>query len=816
MLSFSRRSLLASSSKSQQYVRLIGGRSSAWASSSACPLTYSSSESGLVNQRPRIAHTLSNTSIAVSSLSGLAHQSRYHKSLFSTRTYSQTPFSSQEVTQFKSPQPDEVPPKVPFSSIEEHISPNLYKAIVQKPFGYVDMSPVQSVLLSDLPSLLSNSSDATSTTKDLLVKAKTGTGKTLAFLIPAIEARLRDISTEANRFKLENPNSSHQELLRHMRVYESDTTGIVILSPTRELATQIATEAIKLTSHIKDFGVRLFVGGASKSQQLREWQNARRDLIVATPGRLYDVINSSRSVLNNIGTTKTLVMDEADTLLEMGFKDEIDQIVQHLPPKDARSTYLFSATISPEISRVAKATMKSDVKIVDCVPRGESNVHSHIPQFYTVLPSPENQLKHIFNILAHDQLIHPAGKAIVFLPTTKMTQLYSQILMAMRRHLPWNMSGLTKIYEMHGGRSQAEREHTAQDFRAGKGGGYQVLVTSDVSARGVDYPGVTRVIQIGVPTSRDIYIHRVGRTGRAGKAGRGDLVLLPWEIGYVSTSLHNIPIQPLPARTLNSEVQKLAADLEESGEAPIVDQVLFQRVGNFQRGNQRGNFRRPAQATSTTNRVKMELPLQPRLESLEQNLSENVLPSMNEEAIKDCFGSLLGYYVAKSSDLRTTKDSILQGLKQWATLAMKLPEEPYVSQTFLQRLGYHNNSSRSSSRGGSWAGRGGGGRETGFRSGGYQSQDRYSPGGGGFGGRSSEGSGFGRPRTPAYDRRDRGSGGGGYGAGRGDRGGGGYSGGRGGDGQFGRGSGNGSFGRFGGGSESSRGEGYGGGWSRGE
>lgn len=346
------------------------------------------------------------------------------------------------------------------------------------------MSSVQEALLSDLPSLLSDATDANSSTKDLLVKAKTGTGKTLAFLIPAIESRLRDLDAEADRFRLQNPNGSQQDCFRHTRAYENDTTGILILSPTRELATQIATEAIKLTSHIKNFGVRLFVGGASKFTQLREWQSGRRDLIVATPGRIYDVINSNRSVLANVGTTKTLILDEADTLLEMGFKEEIDQIVQHLPPKDARSTYLFSATISQEISRVAKTTMKSDLKIVDCVPQGESNVHAHIPQYYTVLPSPEHQLKHLFNILVHDQLSNPTGKAIIFLPTTKMTQLYSQILMSMRRHLPWNANNLTKIYEMHGGRSQPEREKTAQDFRSGKGGGYQVLVTSDVSARG--------------------------------------------------------------------------------------------------------------------------------------------------------------------------------------------------------------------------------------------------------------------------------------------------------------------------------------------
>ncbi|CAH7668646.1 P-loop containing nucleoside triphosphate hydrolase protein [Phakopsora pachyrhizi] len=588
-------------------------------------------------------------------------------------------------------EPPEGVNKKPFSNIQSSISPLLYRAITQQPFNYTHMSPVQDSLLSNLPELLKIPGSAESETRDLMVKAKTGTGKTLAFLIPAIETRIRDIEAEEAQFKARNPDASHQDLILHMRRFVAETTGIVILSPTRELATQIAQEAVKLTSHIKQFGIRLFVGGASKNMQLREWDRGRRDIVVATPGRLNDVLETSHSVKNNLSTTRTLILDEADTLLEMGFKEEIDQIVSQLPAKEERSTYLFSATISPEISAIARKTMKSNPKIVDCVPQGETNVHAHIPQYYTILPTPEYQMTHIFNLIAHDQLLHPSGKTIIFLPTTKMTQLFGQILTSVRRHFPWNSTGLTRVYEMHGGRSQSEREGIARDFRGGKGGGYQILVTSDVSARGVDYPGVTRVIQIGVPTTRDIYVHRVGRTGRAGKSGRGDLVLLPFEANYVTNALYKLPIKPLGVSDLAGELTEMVKQIDESGKAPVVSQTFQLATISQSRNYSNQRSSQPLSSPTSVKEVKMELPVSKRLESLKENLNENILPMIGEEAIMDNFSALLGYYGGKGQDLNTTKDTILHGLKRWAMDAMKLAEEPYVSPTFLAKLGFNNN-----------------------------------------------------------------------------------------------------------------------------
>ncbi|KAI9614483.1 hypothetical protein KEM48_006058 [Puccinia striiformis f. sp. tritici PST-130] len=630
------------------------------------------------------------------------------------------------------------------------VEATLYRAVTQSPFGYSHMSTVQEQLLSDLPNLIPATEGGESRTKDLLVKAKTGTGKTLAFLIPAIESRLRDIDAEEVRFKSNNPDASHQDLINHMRRYEMETTGIVVMSPTRELATQIAQEAIKLTSHLKQFGTRLFVGGASKAAQLREFERGRRDIVVATPGRLNDVLNTSPTVRRNLGSAKTLIMDEADTLLEMGFKEEIDDIVKQLPPKEERSTYLFSATISAEINRIAQQTMKRDTKIVDCVPSGETNVHAHVPQYFTVLPDADQQVKHIFNLLAHDQLNNPSGKTVIFLPTTKMTQLFSQMISNFRRHLPWNSPGLTKVYEMHGGRTQRERENIAKDFRAGSGGGYQVLVTSDVSARGVDYPGVTRVIQIGVPTSRDIYVHRVGRTGRAGKEGRGDLILLPFEAGYVPSTLRSIPIQPLSVNTLSEELSQMVAKIDEAGQsqAPtVIQQVGQQRAALNSRhskySSQRG--REPQESRTNSQEVQMHLPISSRIESFDADLKENIIPSIGEK-----------------SDSR-----VIRGLKQWAVSGMLMLEEPYVSPAFLQKLGFNND--RKMSRFGN-NGRGGGGGGGNFRGGGGGGQWGRGGSGGGGGGSS-----WGRGGETSFGRS---SGGGGYSQGREGGSSGGYSAGR--------------------------------------
>lgn len=200
-----------------------------------------------------------------------------------------------------------------FSSLQSAVAPETLKALTVKPFNLVHMSPVQAEVLPLLPHIAEPYSaeppaDGSSRPpRDLLVKARTGTGKTLAFLVPAVEARLKSIEAFAQQAVKDAGLTSDKHLeSRARRVFTREHVGALIISPTRELATQIANEALRLTHHHKDFEVRLFVGGSSKRMQMRDWMKGRRDIVVATPGRLRDLLQSEPEIVRGISKTKTV------------------------------------------------------------------------------------------------------------------------------------------------------------------------------------------------------------------------------------------------------------------------------------------------------------------------------------------------------------------------------------------------------------------------------------------------------------------------------------------------------------------------------
>ncbi|BGP57907.1 hypothetical protein JCM8202v2_005561 [Rhodotorula sphaerocarpa] len=557
------------------------------------------------------------------------------------------------------------------------------------------MTDVQAAVMSRLPRLAASPElspegpDAVTPAQDLLVRAKTGTGKTLGFLIPALEGRLRSLETFLETYKQENPQAKPAEAKKALAQYAKSTVGALILSPTRELATQIANEAIALTTHLPQFGVRLLVGGSSKSAQLREWyRSPSNDIVVATPGRCVDLLQSESMVRKPLEKARMLILDEADTLLDMGFSDDIATVTENLPDTTQRQTFLFSATVSKSIREVARKSLKSDHEYIDTVPADEVDTHLHIPQYHTILPSASDQMEHLIRLIAHDQLLWArdaaqnggtgGGKAIVFLPTTRLTQLFSQILSSMKTHLPWGRD--TLVVEIHSKKTQEQRTRASDTFRRASTG-YSVLVTSDVSARGVDYPGVTRVIQVGIPGSRDLYIHRVGRTGRAGKAGRGDLVLLPWESGFVSWQLNDIPLKPCPVGELQNEVQTLTQEWDADPPKFAAPPASQQKPTGYRT---RGSSPRAVRPVSIPGA------LSPRLDALSESLKTNVIPTLDMLSVRETFASLLGYYINKAHELRTSKEVVLTGLKRWSVDAVGLDEEPYVSPEFLKKLGYND------------------------------------------------------------------------------------------------------------------------------
>lgn len=388
----------------------------------------------------------------------------------------------------------------------------------------------------------------------------------------------------------------------------------------------------------------------------------------------------------------------------MGFRDDIEGIKEFLPHTPRRQTFLFSATVSREIQQIARSTLDRNHTFINTVSDSESPVHAHVPQFHTVLPSAADQIPHILRLIAHDQLTNPGkSKIILFLPTTKMTQLFATLLRELAQTSLPSLRN-TKIYEIHSKRTQDARTSASDAFRHDKSGA-AVLVTSDVSARGVDYPRVTRVIQLGIPGGTEQYIHRIGRTGRAGTSGRGDLVLLPWEVGFLSWQLDGVPLKPVTTNELKSQLNTLAQAYDADPVAAFKNIPHVPPNGSFSRIDAGKPRVYASPVTELVDKIAAAV--------------DNVLPSLDEEAIKETFASLLGYYMAKSPELRTQKGVIVQGCKDWTTQALGLPVPPYVSETFLQRLGFSDGRTKrfgqsfprdrfSSSRqtGSPWSGRG--------------------------------------------------------------------------------------------------------------
>ena len=194
-------------------------------------------------------------------------------------------------------------------TLEGSISPLTLKAMTQTPMKLTHMSPVQAAVFPLLPQLAEpyNPFPSDNAARDLLVKARTGTGKTLGFLLPAVEARIKAIEAHGKQAVLDAGLKSDKTLeMRARQAYAHKNLGTLIISPTRELATQIAVEAQKLTSHVDGFTVNLFVGGASKGPQMRNWTRGRRDILVATPGRLRDFLISEPEVASGVAKTQVV------------------------------------------------------------------------------------------------------------------------------------------------------------------------------------------------------------------------------------------------------------------------------------------------------------------------------------------------------------------------------------------------------------------------------------------------------------------------------------------------------------------------------
>ncbi|KAF3791889.1 DEAD-box ATP-dependent RNA helicase 48 [Nymphaea thermarum] len=376
---------------------------------------------------------------------------------------------------------------------EYDISPLTIKALSSA--GYTQLTVVQEATLSICLE-----------GKDALVKAKTGTGKTAAFLLPAIEAVLKA-----------SPSSSEQRLHPIL---------VLVLCPTRELASQIAAEANVMLKYHCGIGVQTLIGGTRFKDDQKRLESEPSQIIVATPGRLLDHIENRSGFSVRLMGLKMLVLDEADLLLNLGFRKDIEKVVDCVPRQ--RQSMLFSATIPKEVRRISQLVLKKDHVYIDTVGLGRQETHAKVSQSY-IVASHEDHFQIVPCILMDHIKEEPDYKVIVFCGTAMVTSLMYHLLLGLKMH----------VKEIHSRKPQLYRTRISDEFRESK---RLILVSSDVSARGMDYPDVTLVVQVGIPSDREQYIHRLGRTGREGKDGKGVLLLAPWE-EYFLDEIKDLPIQ---------------------------------------------------------------------------------------------------------------------------------------------------------------------------------------------------------------------------------------------------------------------------------
>lgn len=343
----------------------------------------------------------------------------------------------------------DITPATLFSDL--HLSEAMQHTL--KKIGFKEASPIQK---EAIPLLMAGF--------DILGQAETGTGKTAAFAIPLIEQA--------------KPKTRH--------------TQILVLCPTRELAFQVAKAFDQLLSHLPKLRATALVGGESMTKQIRFYRR-NPAIVVGTPGRVLDML---RQEVISFHQTKQVVLDEADEMLDMGFRKDIEAILNTLPKK--RQSILMSATMSAPIKELAQKYLHNPTLVKTAQDNASSkNVHQHY------VPTDPGNRRRLLNQLVNEQQLH---RGIIFCNTKRQVDKVSGLL----EKDGLNVSGL------HGGMSQGQRNRVMKKFRSGK---TSFLVATDVAARGIDVKDIEVVFNYDFPQSNESYVHRIGRTGRAQREG---------------------------------------------------------------------------------------------------------------------------------------------------------------------------------------------------------------------------------------------------------------------------------------------------------
>lgn len=391
------------------------------------------------------------------------------------------------------------------------INNNIKKAI--RDMGFEEPTPIQKLTI---PEALKG--------KDLIGQAQTGTGKTVAFGIPILEKIfIKDKSPQA-----------------------------IIICPTRELSIQVANEIAKLGSNIKKLKILPVYGGQPIGRQIRVL-NKGVHIVIGTPGRILDHIE--RGTLNLIGV-ETVVLDEADEMLDMGFREDIEQILRHIPKQ--RQTLLFSATIPDEIKRIAKFYQKNPKHLK--VSSKQMTVPEITEYFYNV------KEKYKLDDLTRLIDVYDISLGLVFCNTKRRVDYVVRHL----KNRGYSVDGI------HGDMKQKIRDKVMNKFRRGD---IEILVATDVAARGIDVANVQAVFNYDVPQNPEYYVHRIGRTARAGNIGYAFTLV----DGKEQRMLDNI------RKTTKSKIkkQKIPSYKEMS---EIKNKLIFEEVKNIIKNDDLNNY----------------------------------------------------------------------------------------------------------------------------------------------------------------------------------------------------------------------------------
>jgi superfamily II DNA/RNA helicase len=354
----------------------------------------------------------------------------------------------------------------------------IVKAVAEA--GYTKPTPVQE---QAIPAAIGG--------RDLLVSSQTGSGKTAAFMLPALHKLAGSESAPQGRTPAQEAQSARSRGERPR--FKPAQPKMLVLTPTRELALQVTTATEQYTAFMRRIRTVSILGGMPYPKQMQLLAK-NPEILVATPGRLIDHMESGKIDFSQL---EILVLDEADRMLDMGFIDDIEKIVAATP--DSRQTMLFSATLDGVVGNMARRITKDPLVIQIA---SASKRHENIVQKVHFV----DDLSHKNKLLDHLLRDETLDQAVVFTATKRDADLIADRL---------NIAGFSAA-ALHGDMHQGARNRTLDGLRRGR---LKVLVATDVAARGIDVPNITHVVNYDLPKFPEDYVHRIGRTGRAGRNG---------------------------------------------------------------------------------------------------------------------------------------------------------------------------------------------------------------------------------------------------------------------------------------------------------